>query len=232
MAELTEKVGNFEADLINTDDAGINEEMVQPIGIDNNEIVDSTQDVSAHDQVSGPEPLQNAEVYLPHRDRNEIAKIIGRKRTADGLYVGRKLHNPMLDSRKFVVEFPDGDQKDVAYNVIAEHLYSQIDSEGNKQYQLFKDIVNHRKNKTAVEKSDQFRIDRRTGRQDKKKTTAGWDLEIEWKDGSTSWIPLKELKETNGVQVAKYAVDNQIDDEPAFDWWVRGLLKKQKRLIK
>jgi DNA-directed RNA polymerase subunit L len=52
------------------------------------------------------------------------------------------------------------------------------------------------------------------------------------KDGSTSWIPLKELKETNPVEVALYAVDNQIDDEPAFDWWVRHVLKKQNRLIK
>jgi hypothetical protein len=84
----------------------------------------------------------------------------------------------------------------------------------------------------AVDKSDQFRVDKRTGRSEKKKTTAGWVLEIEWKDGSTSWLPLKELKETNPVEVSMYAVDNQIADEPAFDWWVRHVLKTQKRLIK
>jgi hypothetical protein len=56
--------------------------------------------------------------------------------------------------------------------------------------------------------------------------------EIEWKDGTTSWLPLKEVKETNSVEVANYAVDNQIDTEPAFDWWVRDLLKRQTRLIK
>jgi hypothetical protein len=47
-------------------------------------------------------------------------------------------------------------------------------------------------------------------------TTAVLDLEVEWRDASTSWIPLKELKETNIVEVAKYAVDNQINHEPAF----------------
>ena len=131
----------------------------------------------------------------------------------------------------FVIEFPDGDQKDIAYNIIAEHLYSQTDSEGN-QYRLFKEIVNHRKKKLAVDKSDQFRIDHHTGRQTKKKSTAGWDLEVEWKDGSTCWLLLKELKETNAVEVASYAVDNQIDQEPAFDCWARSLLKKKERLIK
>ena len=55
--------------------------------------------------------------------------------------------------------------------------------------------------------------------------TAGWDLEIEWKDGSTSWLPLKEVKETNTVEVAQYAIDNQINQEPAFDWWVHDVLK-------
>jgi hypothetical protein len=98
------------------------------------------------------------QVYLPHGYRNEIAKVLGGKHNSEGLYVGRKHQNPLLDSRVFVVEFPDGDQKDVAYNVLAEHLYSQVDSEG-KQYQLFKEIIIHRKNKHTVERSDQFRVD-------------------------------------------------------------------------
>lgn len=231
MKELIEHVRDFDPELINTDESAINDEMVKPFYDENSSVIDIEIEDNANDITSGPEPLQNAEVFLPHGDRNEIAKVIGRKRSSDGLYIGRKHQNPLLDSRIFVVEFPDGDHKDVAYNILAEHLYSQIDSEGN-QYRLFKEIINHRKKKSAVEKSDQFRIDHRNGKQEKKKTTAGWDLEIEWKDGSTSWLPLKELKETNGIIVAKYAVDNLIDSEPAFDWWVRGLLKKEKRLIK
>ena len=42
--------------------------------------------------------------------------------------------------------------------------------------------------------------------------------------GLTSWITLKSLKETNPVEVAEYAVDNKIDEEPAFDWWVHHVL--------
>ncbi len=238
MLTLKQHVGDFNPELINTDASTTNDELQDPLFNDDE---DTTEDDTNKDNTSttsdinentpGPEPLLYAEVFLPHGDREEIAKVIGRKRNADGNYIGRKHQNPMLDSRVFVVEFPDGDQKDVAYNIIAEHLFSQVDEEGN-QYRIFKEIVNHRKTKRAVERSDQYRIDRRTGRRTKKSTTAGWDLEVEWKDGSTSWIPLKELKETNAVEVAQYAVANRIDEEPAFDWWVRHLLKKKDRLIK
>ena len=51
----------------------------------------------------------------------------------------------------------------------------------------------------------------------KKKTIAGWDFEVEWKDDSTSWLPLKEFKETNTVEVAEYTIVNRIDKKTAFD---------------
>jgi hypothetical protein len=65
-----------------------------------------------------------------------------------------------------------------------------------------------------------------------KKSVVGWDLEVEWNDGTTAWIPLKEIKETNSVEVAQYTCDNQIIEEPAFAWWAPHYLKKLKRLIK
>jgi hypothetical protein len=74
---------------------------------------------------------------------------------------------------------------------------------------LFEEINNHCKGKLAVKKADQFWVDNRTGKQVMKQTTVGWELDVEWKDGSTSWLPLKEIKETNIVDVAQYAVDNQ-----------------------
>ena len=186
-------------------------------------------DPPPNDVTAGPDMLMGAEIYLPHGDRNEIAKVMGRKRNSDGLFVGRKHQNPILDSRVFTVRFPDGDERDVSYNTIAEHLFSQVDEEGN-QYQLFKEIIGHRKNKRAIEKTDQYRTT--NGKLTKKQTTAGWDLEVEWADGSTSWLPLKQLKETNSVETAQYAQDNRIIEEPAFDWWAMHVLKRRTRLIK
>jgi hypothetical protein len=56
-------------------------------------------------------------------------------------------------------------------------------------------------------------------------------MELEWMDGSTSFLPLKTVKEMNMVEVAENAVANRIDNEPAFDWWVKDCLKRKKHLI-
>ena len=119
--------------------------------------------------------------------------------------MGRKHRNPTLDSRMYLVEFLDGEQQEISYNMLAEHLYSQCDSEGN-QYHIFREIINHRKTKAAVDKANQ--VTTGNNRRIKKKTLTGWDLEVGWKDGSTSWIPLKEIKNTNPVETVEYAKAN------------------------
>jgi hypothetical protein len=55
---------------------------------------------------------------------------------------------------------------------------------------------------------------------------------VQWKDGSTTWIPLKDLKESNPIQVADYVVAHKLPAEPAFSWWVPYVLRKRDRIIK
>ena len=62
-------------------------------------------------------------------------------------------------------------------------------------------------------------------------TTKGWDLCVLWKDGSTSWVPLKDLKESNPIEVAEFAVAHKIHHEPAFVWWVPKVLKTRQRVL-
>jgi hypothetical protein len=50
-------------------------------------------------------------------------------------------------------------------------------------------------------------------------TTAGWEMEVQWADGSTDLLPLKDLKDSNPIETAKYAISNGISEEPAFSWW-------------
>ena len=60
---------------------------------------------------------------------------------------------------------------------------------------------------------------------------AGWDLCIQWKDGSTSWEKLSALKEAYPVETAEYAVANKIGSEPAFDWCVPYTIRRCNQII-
>jgi hypothetical protein len=64
-----------------------------------------------------------------------------------------------------------------------------------------------------------------------RKTTKGWHLCVEWKDGTPSWERLTDLKESNPVEVAEYAATKNLHDEPTFAWWVPHFLKKRNRII-
>jgi hypothetical protein len=57
------------------------------------------------------------------------------------------------------------------------------------------------------------------------------EINIEWKDGSTTWNKLKDAKDSYPVQVAEYAVENGISELPAFKWWINHVLKKRDRII-
>ena len=64
-----------------------------------------------------------------------------------------------------------------------------------------------------------------------KKTTQGWDLLVERNDFYSSWIPLKYLKASNPVELAKYAAENRLYVEPAFKWWARDVLRRHNIII-
>ena len=90
-------------------------------------------------------------------------------------------------------------------------------------------ILDHKCDASAVSKADEFF--ELKGRRVQRKTTKGWKLCIQWRDGSTSWEPLATVKESNPIEVAEYAVANKIATEPAFSWWVPFTLKKRARII-
>jgi len=54
---------------------------------------------------------------------------------------------------------------------------------------------------------------------------------VEWMDGSSYWVPLKDLKASNPVELAEYAIANNIAHEPAFKWWVKATLRTKDRII-
>ena len=93
--------------------------------------------------------------------------------------------NPILDTRGYIVEFEDDEQAELAANNIAQSMYDQCDPEGN-QYVMFDSIVDFRRSTTALCYADQ-KVLKADGRSFMLRTTAGWNLCIQWKDGSTLW---------------------------------------------
>ena len=51
-----------------------------------------------------------------------------------------------------------------------------------------------------------------------------------WKDKSKCWVKLKDLKASNPIELAEYAMANQIVEGPAFKWWVPNTLHKQNHI--
>jgi hypothetical protein len=54
---------------------------------------------------------------------------------------------------------------------------------------------------------------------------------VEWKDRTTRWERLTDLKESNPVEVAEYAVAKSLLEAPAFVWWDPHVLKKRSIII-
>jgi len=169
-----------------------------------------------------------ATIDVQHRGEFKTGRVTERARDADGQVTGEANSNPLLDTRKYTVEFPDGEVTEFTANIIAESMIAQCDANGN-DVKLMEHIIDHRKDGTAIKDADRYFYN--NGRRYPKKTTAGWKLCVQWKGGLTSWETLADLKESYPVQVAEYAKAAGIDGEPAFAWWIEYVLRKRDRII-
>ena len=107
-------------------------------------------------------------------------------------------------------------------------MYAQCNSEEN-EYLLLEALIDYHEDNKA-----NYLLDKRTTVWDRPvtcKTTAGWQICCQSKDSSTSWEKLSELKESNPVQTPEFAVVQEIDHEPAFNRWVKHVLKIRDRII-
>jgi len=122
-----------------------------------------------------------------------------------------------------IVEFPDGCESPYMANLIVENMITQCDANGN-QCLLFKAIIDH---KYEIE----TQVTERRGEDHQHDKTRGWTLAVKWKDGSTSWERPRDLKESFPIEVADYAIANNIHVESAFSWWVKNVLRRRKKVI-
>ena len=171
------------------------------------------------------------ELLLPKGDdqNSQLVKVTKKLRDANGIPIGMANNNPILDSRMYEVKYQDGTKASLAANYIAEDMFAQVDQKGNCHV-LLDEIIDYRVNGREVKQQDAF-ITMRSGTKRRHETTIGWQLLVQWKDGSTNWVALKDLKELYPVQVAEYSVAAKISLELAFTWWVPHTLKKCNCII-
>ena len=166
----------------------------------------------------------NMELGMQRGEDGSIEHAKVKRRAVDHLGdpIGIAHTNPMLDTRKYEVEYLDGNVEIMTANLIAENIMSQVDEHGHRQL-LLDEIIDHKHKHPDDDYGDP--------KKRKRYSTDEWELCVTWKDGSTNWIPLRDLKDAYPIELAEYAVQNKLDGRPAFSWWVPYVLKKRMTII-
>ena len=126
--------------------------------------------------------------------------------------MGRAHSNLILDTRTYEVEFINGQNAELAANVIAHNMFAQCNSKGNTYSYPVSSITEKMtlqlKRRICISNTGQICI--------RGKPQKEWSPCVEWKDGSTSWEHLANLKESNPVEVADFTTAHGLDTEPAI----------------
>lgn len=182
------------------------------------------------DDIPDLDHLIGTEVVLPQSGTTmQTGKVIGRLLDKDGNPVGNYNKDPLLNTRVYEVLFPDGNVGQYSGNLIAESIYMDCDEEGRRS-QMMESIVEVRSNDDALQKSEGFIVSA-NGERKRVKTTKGWSVLIQWKDGQRSWLPMKDVKESYPIELAEFVSENGMIDEPAFHWWAPYVLKKKVNIV-
>eukprot|EP00957_Ditylum_brightwellii_P176026 13403854-Ditylum_brightwellii.AAC.1 len=79
-------------------------------------------------------------------------------------------------------------------------------------------MLDHQKDDSAVKKEDMYNNGGGSRSKQSHETTKGYRLSVQWKGRTTTWEPLKDLKEADPVKLADYTIASEIDAEPSFAW--------------
>ena len=128
-----------------------------------------------------------------------------------------------------MLRLPNGHLQEYTANVIAENLWNQFDDDGYSYDNLY-EIIGHSKNIDAIDEANGF-YETKTGSKRRVITTKGSDFQIKWASGDTTFIELKDIKQTNPIKISEYVLANQLEKDPEFAWWIRTALKRRDTMI-
>ena len=158
-----------------------------------------------------------------------LVKVISRKRDNSRKLIGSTHEEPTLDTFLYTVKFPDGHFEEYSSNVLSEALTASVDEDGyDKGY--IREICGYQSSLKAVQQANDY-YHSKNGNKIHKVTTKGWEICVQWNDLSKTWVPLNVLKNNELILLAEYAKAIKIEKEPAFNWWLRQVLRKKSRLL-
>jgi len=111
----------------------------------------------------------------------------------DNMVFNTLYHNyPSYDEEVYIVQYEDGTTSTVNPSTIAAAVANTVDNTGY-EWLTFDSIINHYDSQVV----------------------------LRWKDGTTSIVPIQEAKESYPLQLAQYAQDTGVIDDPPFRTWAR-----------
>ena len=152
----------------------------------------------------------NDEVIQPQGEDVQMTKVIWRNVEVYGKVLGYYNDIPMLNTILYDIQFPYGAIKPYSENLITENILTQVDDDGYHNH-LLKGILDHSRDKQSLEKKDKWIVTNRV-RWYMQQTTGGLKFRVKWKDGTATWISLKDRKESNPIEVAEYVTARNIQD--------------------
>ena len=165
-----------------------------------------------------------AELLLPNESADGFIQgtVIKRAKNNSGQPIGTRHADANLDTRRYIFKISNDMERELQHNLIATNMFTQADLEG-WQFLLLDEILDYRKLDLAVKKKDATHVGH-NGNPHKLRTTKVYEFLVLWKDGSTDWIPLKDMYASNPLETVEFTVACQLQDEPVFAWLVRSSL--------
>ena len=156
----------------------------------------TNEDIPEADDIFDPEEFDNyinAELTLDrHDDRHEFARVNNRLKDKDGRPIGITAENPILNIRTYRVEYDDGYKTVMTANTITRKLFLQVNQDGEHSL-ILNATIDLRTDGTHTKVGDSV-IHMSNENKRRRDTTKGWEVSIQWKDGSYTWNQVKDVK--------------------------------------
>ena len=142
-------------------------------------------------------------------------KVKGRNISPDSSEIATFNENHILNGIICDVEFEDEDVIEHMTYVIGENMLTRTNDYGHATMAL-QAMLNYRTDETLHALKDKHAHD--NNQKKLRKSSQGWDLEVIWKDGTTDWLPLDDVKKDKHVEVAEHASARNACKKVSFNW--------------